>query len=113
MTKMCPRRDSSELLPMRGHPASERVLVDSRARESLLEEAAQASPREILRAATRGITYLLGERGSCILLGRRPRVVFALHRPSISDLPIDLDRYPEVVAAAETCGVVAVTDVRA
>jgi len=109
---MCPRKDSNELLPAWRQPTGEKMLVDSRALDGLLEEAAQSSPREILRTATREITSLLGQRGSFIVLGRRPRVVFALHRPSVSDLPIDLDRYPEVLAAAETCHLVAVTDVR-
>jgi diguanylate cyclase (GGDEF)-like protein len=77
----------------------------------LLGSVADAGPREVLTAVTRGITDLLGERGSCILLDGQPRVALALHQPSLRDLPIDLDRYPEVRAAAERRDVVVVEDV--
>jgi diguanylate cyclase (GGDEF)-like protein len=88
-------------------------LVDGGAVEELLTQAVDAGPRDVLEAATRGITRLLGERGSCILLEGRPRVVLALHEPAVRDLPIDLDRYPEVRRAAHTRHLVAVDDVRA
>ena len=111
---MPPRRDSSELRaaawPEEAPDAD--GLVDGRALDDLLTMAAGADARALLVAATRGITRLLGDRGSCILLEGRPRVVLALHRPSITDLPIDLDRYPEVRAAALTRHLVAVDDVR-
>jgi two-component system cell cycle response regulator len=110
---MSPRKDSGELAVAREVPAADvGALVDGRALDELLTAAADAGPRELLTAATRGLTRLLGERGSCILLEGRPRVVLALHRPALSDLPIDLDRYPEVRAAAETRHLVAVEDVR-
>jgi diguanylate cyclase (GGDEF)-like protein len=111
---MSPRRDSGELRA--AWPATPGVdldgLVDGRALDELLEAAATADTRQILTAATRGITRLLGDRGSCILLEGQPRVVLALDRPLVSDLPIDLERYPEVRAAAETRHLVAVDDVR-
>jgi two-component system cell cycle response regulator len=111
---MSPRRDSSERATAWTADGSDvRTLVDGRALDELLAEAADAGPRELLTSATRAITRLLGgERGSCILLEGQPRVVLALHRPLLSDLPIDLDRYPEVRAAALTRHLVAVDDVR-
>src|SRR3954466_2913671 len=84
--------------------------VDGNAVAELLDVAAAAGPRELLTAATRGITRLLGERGSCILLDGQPRVVLALHRPLLEELPIDLERYPEVRAAVERRDLVAVDD---
>ena len=110
---MSPRRDSSELAAAwdsRGPDA--RTLVDAGVLDELLADAADAGPRELLTTATRAITQLLGERGSCILLEGQPRVVLALHRPALSDLPIDLDRYPEVRAAATTRHLIAVDDVQ-
>jgi diguanylate cyclase (GGDEF)-like protein len=110
---MSPRRDSSELAAAwdsRGPDA--RTLVDAGVLDELLADAADAGPRELLTTATRAITQLLGERGSCILLEGQPRVVLALHRPTLSDLPIDLDRYPEVRAAATTRHLIAVDDVQ-
>jgi len=112
---MCPRRNSGELAAAWEDPsAASRALVDGAALEELLGSAAApgAGARELLTVATRGLTRLLGDRGSCILLEGRPRVVLALHRPALSDLPIDLDRYPEVRAAASTRHLVAVDDVR-
>jgi diguanylate cyclase (GGDEF)-like protein len=76
----------------------------------LMGGVADAGPQAVLAAATRGITDLLGERGSCILLDGQPRVALALHQPGLRDLPIDLDRYPEVRAAAERQDVVVVED---
>jgi two-component system cell cycle response regulator len=110
---MSPRRDSGELSAIWAEAANEVSMpIDGHALDELLTAAAGADTRELLTAATRGITRLLGDRGSCILLEDRPRVVLALHRPSLRDLPIDLDRYPEVCAAARTRLLVAVDDVR-
>jgi two-component system cell cycle response regulator len=109
---MTPRRDSGERATAWGADRPDVcTLVDAGVLDELLSDAADAGPRELLTAATRAITQLLGERGSCILLEGQPRVVLALHRPSLSDLPIDLDRYPEVRAAATTRHLVAVDDV--
>jgi diguanylate cyclase (GGDEF)-like protein len=110
---MSPRKDSGELTPawVQAAPYPD-GLVDEHALDELLTAAAGADARALLTAATRGITRLLGDRGSCILLEGQPRVALALHRPSISDMPIDLDRYPEVRTAARTRHLVAVDDVR-
>jgi diguanylate cyclase (GGDEF)-like protein len=106
---MSPRKDSGEVAATWTIPAS--FLIDSRPIDELIGAAAQAGSRQLLDAATRAITNLLGDRGSCILLDGQPRVVLALHQPDVSDLPIDLDRYPEVRAAAERRDVVAVDGV--
>jgi len=109
---MGPREDSSERIAPRGESAPDSsFLVDGRPIADLIAAAADAGPRELLAVATRGITTLLGDRGSCILLEGQPRVVLALHQPKLHDLPIDLDRYPEVRAAVETRTLVAVDDV--
>ena len=99
---MSPRKDSGELTPawVQAAPYPD-GLVDEHALDELLTAAAGADARALLTAATRGITRLLGDRGSCILLEGQPRVALALHRPSISDMPIDLDRYPALVSSAE------------
>src|SRR5271154_251440 len=101
---MSPRRTTTERMATwtEAAPAASSFHVDGRPIADLIAAAADAGPRELLTAATRGITTLLGDRGSCILLEGQPRVVLALHRPALHDLPIDLDRYPEVRAAVET-----------
>jgi diguanylate cyclase (GGDEF)-like protein len=109
---MSPRRDSSERVTAWTAAPDTDGLVDGRALDELLAEVAGADARGLLTAATRAITRLLGERGSCILLDGRPRVVLAPHEPSLRELPIDLERYPEVRAAAESRRLVAVDDVR-
>jgi diguanylate cyclase (GGDEF)-like protein len=88
------------------------TIVDGGALEDLMGVALDAGPRELLAAATRGITKLLGERGSCILLDGQPRVALALHDPTLHDLPVDLERYPEIRAAAFRREVVAAEDAR-
>jgi two-component system cell cycle response regulator len=108
---MSPRIDSGDLSEWRAAKPPLSMLIDSRPFDELISAAADTDPRALLTEATRGITKLLGERGSCILLEGHPRVVLALHRPTLTDLPIDLDRYPEVRAAVETREVVAVDDV--
>jgi diguanylate cyclase (GGDEF)-like protein len=88
------------------------MLVQGGPLAELMDVAAGAGSRDdLLAAATRGITDLLGERGSCILLDGHPRVALALHQPTLHDLPIDLNRYPEVRAAAERRVVIVVDDV--
>jgi diguanylate cyclase (GGDEF)-like protein len=86
------------------------TLVDGNRIETLIEFASDATPRELLFATTRGITELLGERGSCILLDGPPHVVLAPHAPTLVDWPVDLARYPEVAAAIESREVVAIED---
>ncbi|HEY2900419.1 MAG TPA: diguanylate cyclase [Polyangia bacterium] len=80
--------------------------------ERLIQVAAEGTTRDLLYEATTDITRLLGQRGSCILLEDGPRVVSAPHAPSAIDLRLDLDRYPEIVAAIERREVVTIDDVR-
>jgi diguanylate cyclase (GGDEF)-like protein len=109
---MSPRRDSSErLATWEGAATDVPFQIAGRPLAALIAAGADAGPRELLTLATREITRLLGDRGSCILLEGQPRVVLALHRPALHDLPIDLDRYPEVRAAVESRALVAVDDV--
>lgn len=67
--------------------------------DTVLAVAAKGSGQDVLVTATREVTALFGQRGSCVLLVPFPRVAFALSAPAISDLPIVLGRYPEIVAA--------------
>jgi diguanylate cyclase (GGDEF)-like protein len=110
-TSMNPRPDSQERPTLSAAPGNDvPSLIDVRALEDLMDAAVDAGPRELLVAVTRGITRLLGERGSFVLLDGQPRVVLALHEPSVHDLPIDLERYPEIRAAAEHRDLVSVED---
>lgn len=105
---MTPRRDSGEMAV--SFPDVPPAIVYGGPLAELMGSVADAGPLGVLEAVTRGITDLLGERGSCILLDGQPRVALALHQPGLRDLPIDLDRYPEVRAAAERHEVVVVED---
>jgi len=109
---MSPRRDSTERATAWTDMPEADGLVDGKAVDELLAATAGADVRGVLTAATRALTRVLGERGSCILLEGQPRVVVAPHAPSLHELPIDLERYPEVRAAAESRRLVAVDDVR-
>jgi diguanylate cyclase (GGDEF)-like protein len=86
------------------------TLVDGNRIATLIEFASDATPRELLFATTRGITELLGERGSCILLDGAPHVALAPHAPTLVDWPVDLARYPEVAAAIQSREVVTIED---
>lgn len=78
--------------------------------DRFLADASRDGSGAVIAAATRAVTSLLGERGSCILLEGAPRVALALHQPAVKDLQIDLARYPEVRAAARTGDVVTIDD---
>jgi two-component system, cell cycle response regulator len=102
-------RDSAERSVIAGEPA--RTLVDARALDDLLDAGADADPLELLEAATRTVTHLLGDKGSCILLDDHPRVLFAAHAPTVRERPIDLARYPEILAAVASRDIVVIDDV--
>lgn len=87
--------------------------VDGRRLEALMAVAAQASARQLLGAATSSVVEMLGERGSAVLVDGGPRVVLATHAPGLTNLPVDLARYPEILAALENDTVVAIEDVHA
>lgn len=93
-----------------GAAAGERRAVNGAVLDRFLADASRDGSRAVLAAATRAVTTLLGERGSCILLEGAPRVALALHQPAVKDLQIDLARYPEVRAAVETGDVVTIDD---
>jgi diguanylate cyclase (GGDEF)-like protein len=61
---------------------------------------------------TQAMVRRFGDRGSCILVDDRARVVLSTEVPGLSDLRLDLARYPEISAAIETREVVAIGDVR-
>jgi diguanylate cyclase (GGDEF)-like protein len=86
------------------------ALIDSTQLEALLALAARADEGELLAAATRAVVALLGDRGSAILLDGAPRVAFSTYAPQL-DLPVDLERYPEIGAALDRGAVVRVDDV--
>lgn len=90
-------------------------LVEGAPLRALLDAAADsgASERELLIAATRAITALLGERGSCVLVDGKPRVVLSTHAPLLSNWPLDLARYPEMTLALEQGAVIAIEDAHA
>jgi diguanylate cyclase (GGDEF)-like protein len=71
-----------------------------------------AGARQMVAAATEAVARRLGDRGSCILVDGGARVVLSTAVPSLSDLPIDLARYPEIAAAVDRREVIVVEDVR-
>src|SRR5690349_13545495 len=79
---------------------------------ALLAVAGGADESALLLVATRAVTSLLGERGSCVLLGPRPRVVLSTHAPSLRNWPIELSNYPEIVAAVEQRDAILIEDAR-
>jgi two-component system cell cycle response regulator len=100
---------------MRGRCESpeEPTLVWSQSLEVMADVRAEAPASELLLTATRELTKLLGERGSCILLEGHPRVGLAPHAPDVVDQPVDLHLYPEVAAAAEHGDLIVIEDVHA
>jgi diguanylate cyclase (GGDEF)-like protein len=102
---------NTAMLPLSLH-ASVPSWIHGEPLEGLIAMAADAAPRDLLLAATQQITGLLGERGSCILLDGGPRVAMAPHAPALVDWPIDLARYPEVVAACASRDLVAIENVQ-
>lgn len=78
--------------------------------DALLAIAEHANERELLLCATRSAALLLGDRGSCVLVDGRARVVLSTATPSLVDLPIKLEKYPEVVASVERRASVMIED---
>ena len=71
-----------------------------------------AGAREMVAAATQAVLRRFGDRGSCILFGDGAHVVFSTEIPTLTDLAIDIGRYPEISAALERREVIVVEDVR-
>jgi two-component system cell cycle response regulator len=88
-----------------------RPAPDGPAVETLLARVGGA-PRDLVAAATQAVLRRFGDRGSCILVDDRARVVFSTEQPELYDLPINIDRYPEIGAAVRRREVVVVEDVR-
>jgi diguanylate cyclase (GGDEF)-like protein len=62
--------------------------------------------------ATRALVTRFGDRGSCLLIDDRARVVMSTEVPSMIDFSINLARYPEIGVALASRDVVAIEDVR-
>ena len=68
--------------------------------------------RALVGEATQALVRRFGDRGSCVLVDDRARVVLSTEEPGLSELPIDLARYPEITAAIDSHDIVAIEDVR-
>lgn len=79
--------------------------------ERLLAEVGRGG-RALVGEATRALVRRFGDRGSCVLVDDRARVVLSTEVPGLSDLPIDLARYPEIASALASHEIVSIEDVR-
>ena len=68
--------------------------------------------RALIGEATRALVSRFGDRGSCVLIDGHPRVVFSTEASDVTELNVDLARYPEITAAVSRRDVVAIEDVR-
>ncbi len=66
--------------------------------------------RGLLSAATLAVVNLLGDRGSCVLIDGAARVALSTSCPTVTNLPIDLTRYPEITAALDERRLIDVED---
>src|SRR5665811_1590850 len=80
------------------HNTERRATSDDGNLERLLGEVGQGG-RALVGEATRALVRRFGDRGSCVLVDDRARVVLSTEAPGVSDLHIDLARYPEITAA--------------
>jgi len=79
--------------------------------ERLLGEVGRGS-RALIGEATRALVRRFGDRGSCVLVDAQARVVLSTEVPGLSELQIDLARYPEITSALASHEVVAIEDAR-
>lgn len=79
--------------------------------EGLLDQVGQGG-RALIGQATRALVARLGDRGSCLLIADRARVVLSTEVPNMVDFSVDLARYPEIAVALASREVVAIEDVR-
>jgi len=79
--------------------------------ERLLGEVGRCGRTQV-GEATRALVKRFGDRGSCILVDSRARVVLSTEVPSLNDLHVDLARYPEIASALASHEIVAIEDVR-
>jgi two-component system cell cycle response regulator len=68
--------------------------------------------RALVSEATQALVKRFGDRGSCVLVDDCAHVVLSTEVPSLSELRIDLARYPEIVSALESHEIVCIEDVR-
>ena len=79
--------------------------------ERLVSEVGRGG-RALVGEATRALVRRFGDRGSCVLLDDVARVVLSTDMPDLSELRLDLARYPEITAAVASNEIVAIEDVR-
>jgi two-component system cell cycle response regulator len=89
----------------------QRAMIERRNLDRLLGEVGNGG-RALLGRATRALVERFGDRGSCILVDDRARVVLSSEMPALRELHIDLARYPEISAALASREIVAIEDVR-
>ena len=68
--------------------------------------------RALVGEATRALVRRFGDRGACVLVNDHASVVLSTDAPRLSELRIDLARYPEITAALASQEIVAIGDVR-
>jgi two-component system cell cycle response regulator len=91
--------------------AEQRLRSDSGNLERLLGGVGRGG-RALVGEATRALVRRFGDRGSCVLVDDRARVVLSTEVPGVTDLHIDLARYPEISAALKSHEIVSIEDVR-
>ena len=79
--------------------------------ERLLGEVGRGG-RALIGQATHALVRRFGDRGSCVLVDDRARVVLSTEAPGLTELRIDLARYPEIKAALATREIVVIENVR-
>ena len=79
--------------------------------ERLLGEVGRGR-RALIGEGTRALVSRFGERGWCVLVDGRARVVLSTEAPDKAEFYIDLARYPEINAAVSRREVVVIEDVR-
>ena len=72
------------------------VMVKSESIQRILDVGAGATRIDLLLAATRELTILLGERGVCILMEGTPRIAVAPSDPMAEGRSVDLEQHPEI-----------------
>jgi two-component system, cell cycle response regulator len=78
--------------------------------EAILNAGKRRTRADLLFTATRELTNLLGERGFCILLDDRPRIVVALSDPASAGRPVEVGKHPEVAEAIRARDLVVTED---
>lgn len=75
------------------------VMVSSESIQRILDVGAGAARIDLLFAATRELTALLGERGVCISMEGTPRIAVATSDPLAEGGSVELEQYPEIAEA--------------